>query len=182
MSASRSGMALMELIAAMAVIGLLMTAGMGGLGSLGEAYLRQGQARAEASRLEGLRDRLQRAWEAREGHRWQGHSWLMVEGNPSADGVSLRHWRMRFVQAEGEAAWWDLRWTADGWVEQVEPLDAASSGPLSRLLLAYSGEILLDMPPGQWAPGLVPEKICWRFPDARSTEGQLGFTLINRWP
>lgn len=149
-----SGMVLLELLLAIAVVSLVATAGLRAFVSLGEILHRRNQASMESSRIRALEVRLRDAWDQRLGNRFQDEPWLLIEGRPtaSANWLELGRLRMRTVGTGGRVSWWEL--------------DGAAWGPIE-----VNSESV-----GEWQPGTAPPLIRFRFPEIRSRHHQIRLT------
>ena len=180
MKRSRSGMAVLELVVALAAAGIIATAGMRAFAGIGEYLQRRNLREGEAMALSGLENRFGRSWDHRLAHSFAEAPWLIVEGMPVAGGTKLIRVRMRIVGREGQVSWWELAWTGTDWTERVSAEAAPDSDPV-LIRIRYSGSIQLDIGPGEWFPGDGPSMIRWGFPDARFHENQIGFAVWDIW-
>jgi hypothetical protein len=148
-------MALLELLVAIAVVGLITTAGFRAFASLGEILHRRNVSLVEAARVSGLETRLRRAWDHRIAHRFQSEPWLLIEGVPTgdADWLELRRLSLKTMGADGRVFWWELDGSAWGRIE------------------VNAGAV------GEWAPGTAPGLIHFRYPETRSPQNKFGLTL-----
>jgi hypothetical protein len=159
MKRDSSGMVLLELLLALAVVSLLTVAGFRAFGSLGELLHRRNLTIMESARIAGLEADLKRAWDHRLAHRFQSGPWLVIEGTPGGNGnwLALRRLRMRTAGTDGEVSWWELDGGSWGRIE----VNAEAAG--------------------EWLPGTAPVLIRFRFPEARSRQNQTGLTLRGDW-
>lgn len=157
MKRSGSGMVLLELLLAIAVVGLITVAGFRAFASLGEILHRRNMAVMEGARIAAFETRLERAWDHRLAHRFQSNPWLVIEGLPTgnSDWLVLRQLRIKTVGTDGRAAWWELDGTTWGRIE----VNAEAAGV--------------------WPPGTMPGPIRFRYPETRSGKNRIGLTLTG---
>jgi type II secretory pathway pseudopilin PulG len=166
MRRTKAGMVLLELLLAIAVVGLITTAGFRAFASLGEVLHRRNLAEVEAAGIALLESRFRRAWDHRLAHRFQTGPWLILEGLPSgdADWVEMESIRLKTVDDDGQTSWWELASSVDlSWMDEPR-------------ILVNAGAI------GEWAPGRAPALIHLRFPEALFSQNQIGFAVWDVWP
>lgn len=172
------GLIWLEVLVGVTVSGFLMLVGM----RLFAAQLeQQGRlTRKEVALVEGIqvREGVARAWDARRGHRFQEGPWLSIKGESREGELGLETLWFRKSGPEGEAMEWLLAEGENGW--RVTERDL-STGTLEEWELSYRGRILLKGAVGDWHPGTVPERLEFRFPDARSAEVRAGFAIHGYW-
>jgi hypothetical protein len=155
MKRTASGMALLELLLAIAVAGVITTAGLRAFAILGDMLHRGNLSAIERTHASVLEARVRLAWDQRLSHSFQLGSWLVIEGAPGTKGgwAALHRLGMRTVEADGGVVWWEL--------------DTEAWGPLE-----VNAEAV-----GEWPPGMAPPILRLRFPDAHSSAGQDEFAL-----
>lgn len=175
---ARTGLIWLEVLVAVTVSGFLILAGM----RLFAAQLeQQGRlTRKEVALVEGMRihEVVTRAWDARTGHRFQEGAWLSIRAANREGSFGLEMLWFRKSGPEGEAMEWRLAEGGSGW--RVTERDL-STGRVEEWELSYRGQILFSGPEGDWLPGTVPERLEFRFPDARSAEVRAGFAIHGYW-
>lgn len=173
----RAGVVWMEVLAAMAVAGLVGLAGMRTMGMLLEQHGTYVRREVVEVSLGALEQAFRRAWDQRADAIGSAEPWLVIRGRDLSDGLELESLLLRYIGTGGRVEGWRLERGQKGW-----RASGGSSGQgVETRRIPYPGRILLDTPAGEWLPGAGPEAIHWRFPDAPARRLQDGFAIRRLW-
>ena len=172
-------MALVEIILAMSVMAFVSLIGMRALQGCLENIAVSRIQQVQLLQLERLRSSIEKAWDQRCSHPFQSKPWLVIKGMRSTSMTDLTSLRMRTFSGYGKGVYWELKREHDKWMIRIEHDPDTSDTHVTDV--PYTGRILIEANGEVWLPGDVPEKLVWRFPDARSRDLQEGFAIWRDW-
>ena len=173
-------MTLIELVVCLGALVILTLAGMTLLAHSLESQFNRGLDQREEAALKALETRLTRAWLRRAAHFYRKETWLVIEGESSDGGLTLRRLAITFTDEAGRHALWTLERREGQWRETVGPPSGDTPAGQSRLI-GYAGDIVMDTAAGIWKGGEPPPALRLRFPAAREKRIRQGFAIPALW-